>query len=90
MSSARNLIAVAREMMARHGSDAASMMERRAQENAEAGDSEAAAFWAQVVQAIRAMGAKPARDQSKACPAFEATPHPYLLLSPNFNDSECE
>ena len=66
MSSARNVIEVAREIIARHGSDAASTMERLARENAEAGDSEAAAFWAQVAQAIRAMSAKPARDQSKA------------------------
>jgi hypothetical protein len=58
MSNARTVIAVAEELVARHGGDAASLTDRRARENARAGDSEAAAFWARVAQAIRALKTK--------------------------------
>lgn len=55
MSSARDTIAVARDMMARYGNDAIDVVDRRLQDNLSAGDAEAAAFWSQVVQALRAL-----------------------------------
>jgi hypothetical protein len=66
MSSVRNVVVVAREIVARCGGDATSLMDRRAQENARAGDSEAAAFWMQVAQAIRTMDIGPEGDQANA------------------------
>jgi hypothetical protein len=78
MCSTRHVIAVAREIVARHRGDAASLMDRRAQENARAGDSEAAIFWTQVAQAVRAMDTWPVRSQDKdvapPSPFFDATP----------------
>jgi hypothetical protein len=65
--SIKNVIAVAREIIARYGRDAASMVDRRARENRSAGDNEAAAFWALVAQAIRALDPKP---QGSAAPSL--------------------
>ncbi len=64
--SARNIIAIAREMVGQYGSEAASVMERRAQENMTAGDGEAAAFWAQVARAVRALEGRPVQDSGQA------------------------
>lgn len=55
MTSARDTIAVAREMIARHGDAALPLVDRRFRDNLAAGDAEAAAFWSQVAQALRAM-----------------------------------
>jgi len=54
MSTTKNVVAIAREVIARHGSNAVSMMDRRVHENVGAGDSEAAALWMQVGKAVRA------------------------------------
>ena len=64
MSRATNVIAVACELISRHGGEAAFLIDRRAQENARAGDNEAAGFWSQVAQAIRALGKKPPSTQA--------------------------
>jgi len=61
MSDARDVIAVAREILTQHGGDAAALIDRRAQENIRAGDSGAATFWSRVAQAIRALDTKPER-----------------------------
>ena len=55
MSQARDTIAVARDMIARHGDAALPLVDQRFRDNLAAGDSEAAAFWSQVAQALRAM-----------------------------------
>jgi hypothetical protein len=52
---ARDVIAVARQIIARYGSHSGSIMDRRAQENTQAGDREAAEFWAQVARAVRVL-----------------------------------
>lgn len=53
--SAKNVIVVAHELIARHGAGAASLVDRRVQENAKLGDREAAIFWRHVSQAVRAL-----------------------------------
>jgi hypothetical protein len=58
MSTTKNVVAIAREVIARHGSNAVSMMHRRVYENARAGDGEAAALWMQVGKAVRALEPK--------------------------------
>ncbi len=75
---ARNTVAVARELIARHGTDAASTVDKRVQENAKLGDREAAIFWRHVAQAVRAL--QPKRDSAREKsvdvvfrPVFEAT-----------------
>lgn len=55
MSNARDTIVVARDMIERHGADAIPVVDRRFQDNKAAGDAEAAAFWSQVAQAVRAL-----------------------------------
>jgi hypothetical protein len=72
MSNARTVIAVAKKLMARHGGNAAALMDGRAQENARAGDRDAAAFWARVAQAIRALNTKPESDQNPFALAIPA------------------
>jgi len=52
---ASDVIAVARQSIARYGSHSGSIMDRRARENTQAGDREAAEFWAQVAKAVRAL-----------------------------------
>ena len=49
----RNIIEVAKHMAVHHGSQTASLMEERARQNAAAGDTEAASFWAQVARTVR-------------------------------------
>jgi hypothetical protein len=58
MPGARNVIAVASRMIARYGHASTAMMEKRVEENARAGDAEAAAFWANVAKAVRALDGK--------------------------------
>ncbi len=86
--SARNAIVVARELIVRHGTEAASVVDRRVQENTQLGDQEAASFWRQVSQAVRALRSELDSTREKPVdvafrPVFEATPHPYLLLTPD-------
>ena len=58
MTSLMNEIAVATHMIERYGERAAALMDRRARDNREAGDDEAAMFWAQVAEAVRALQRK--------------------------------
>jgi hypothetical protein len=55
MTRARDAIAVAREMIERHGESAIALVDRRFRDNLAAGDAEAAAFWSQVAQALRTL-----------------------------------
>ena len=59
MTSPMDEIAVASHMIERYGAGAAALMEARARDNREAGDDEAAVFWAQVAQAVRALQKNP-------------------------------
>jgi hypothetical protein len=68
MSNARTVVAVAREIIARHGVESAAITEKRAEENACVGDREAAAFWRRVTQAVRALEQ---HDPAKLLPVFE-------------------
>lgn len=53
MSSARDMIEIARQIIERYGDGAADEAARRAAQNREHGDQEQAAFWAQVARAVR-------------------------------------
>lgn len=55
MSKAQDTIAVARDIIERHGDDAIPMVDQRFRDNLAAGEAEAAAFWYQVAQALRAL-----------------------------------
>lgn len=55
MSAARDAIAVARDMIERHGDDALPLVDQWFQDNLAAGDTEATAFWSQVARALRAL-----------------------------------
>jgi hypothetical protein len=57
VSSVRNIIEIAREFMSRYGTEAAATMDRRAKENANAGEAASAAFWAKIAEAIRMLEA---------------------------------
>ena len=52
---ASDVIAVARQSIARYGSHSGSIMDRRARENTQAGDRDAAEFLAQVAKAVRVL-----------------------------------
>jgi L-asparaginase II len=52
---ARITIAVARELLAHYGTQAAALVDKRAQENIRAGEEEGATFWRQVAEALRAL-----------------------------------
>lgn len=53
MTSARDVIEIARQVIERYGEAASDEMERRAAQNRELGDQEQAALWAQVARAVR-------------------------------------
>ena len=54
-SRVKDAIAVARDMIERHGPHAISVVDQRFQDNLTAGDAEAAAFWSQVARAVRVL-----------------------------------
>jgi hypothetical protein len=55
MTRARDTIAIARDLIDRHGGAAPALVDQRVRDNLAAGDAEAAAFWSQVAQAVRAL-----------------------------------
>ncbi len=87
--SAKQIVDIAQAMIAKHGNKAAVIMQERAEHYRQAGDRESAVLWAQVAKAVRALldegRPKPRQTMPLAPfrPAFEATPHPYLLLLPD-------
>ncbi len=64
---ARFVIAVARELLAHYGIQAAAIADKRAQENTRAGEEEAAAFWRQVAEALDALGHRPEGEWAQSC-----------------------
>lgn len=55
MSRARDAVAIARDLIARHGEAATEIVDKRIQDNRAAADTEAVTFWSQVAQALRAL-----------------------------------
>jgi hypothetical protein len=55
MNRARDTIAVARDLLDRHGGAALEIVDQRVRDNLAAGDTEAVTFWSQVAQALRAL-----------------------------------
>jgi hypothetical protein len=53
MSGSRDITAVARSMIARHGRRAAHLMDERAKASLETGFKELSAYWERVAQAVR-------------------------------------
>ncbi len=90
MSKTSDIVEVAREISARHGAKAAAKAMKWADRHRQVGETEGAIFWDQVAETARAlhnhrMPAKVEAPRWDFRHAFEATPHPYLLLTPKLD-----
>lgn len=84
MFSESDVMIVARRMMALHEGDAVRIMRARAEQASKIGSHSMAEFWLAVATAIRKLRREAAgRRKSLFPPAFDAAPHPYILLSPD-------
>jgi hypothetical protein len=96
MSELRSIVRVARSLLDELGPAGPAVIAERAREHQQAGDAEAAAFWAQVAHAMRSLtdgGDAPTGTTApaKAAPlpegaffdTFDQAPHAYLLLRPD-------
>jgi PAS domain-containing protein len=88
MSDVAHLVAVARKMISQHGDRAATLADARSLENFKAGDHDAGAYWQKVGRVVRELHAVGLRKANSVHAnlfrkAFEATPHPYALLTPS-------
>ena len=101
-----DILYIAKYFIGRYGAAAAELMEGRASACEHEGDADAAGLWRCVAARIRETGAAAKDGQGDAAAgsvdapkgasdshvrrAFEATPHPYLLLTPDLRIAGAE